>query len=85
MLKQSLIEQARAEGFDACKICLPTAIPQVPARLGAFLENGYHGQMAWMEKRVEWRGNPAALWPQARSVIMLAESYTPEHDPLDIL
>lgn len=85
MLKQSLLQQAHAEGFDTCKICLPTAIPQVPARLGAFLENGYHGQMEWMEKRVEWRGNPAALWPEARSVIMLAESYTPVHDPLEIL
>ena len=54
-------------------------------RLAAFLEAGRHGQMGWMENRVEWRGNPAALWPEARSVIMLAESYTPDHDPLEIL
>lgn len=25
-----------------------------------------------------WRGDPTALWPEARSVIMLAEAYTPE-------
>jgi epoxyqueuosine reductase len=41
--------------------------------------------MAWMEDRMEWRGNPAALWPEARSVIMLAESYAPEHDPTAVL
>ena len=30
-------------------------------------------------------GQPAALWPEARSVIMLAEVYTPEEDPLAVL
>ena len=44
-----------------------------------------HGQMGWMAERMAWRGNPAALWPEARSVIMLAETYTPAHDPLAIL
>lgn len=57
----------------------------MPERLAAFVDAGYHGQMAWMAERMHWRGNPAALWPEAKSVIMLAESYTPKHDPLDIL
>ncbi|MBR9650315.1 tRNA epoxyqueuosine(34) reductase QueG [Thalassovita aquimarina] len=84
-LKQRLVERALEEGFDACRICGPGDIPQVPDRLAAFLDAGRHGQMEWMENRAEWRGNPAALWPEARSVIMLAESYTPQHDPLEIL
>ena len=84
-LKQRLVAQAHTEGFDAARICRPWDIPQVPARLQAFLEAGYHGQMGWMAERVHWRENPAALWPEARSVIMLAESYTPEHDPTEIL
>jgi len=46
---------------------------------------GYHGQMTWLAERMRWRGNPAALWPQARSVVMLAESYAPRHDPLTVL
>ena len=37
--------------------------------------------MGWLAERVHWRGDPAALWPEARSVIMLAESYTPERGP----
>ncbi len=41
--------------------------------------------MRWMAERMGWRGNPAALWPEARSVIMLAETYTPDHDPLETL
>ncbi|MCX8228256.1 MAG: tRNA epoxyqueuosine(34) reductase QueG [Sulfitobacter sp.] len=84
-LKDRLVAQALAEGFVACRICRPSDVPEVPARLAAFVEAGYHGQMAWMEDRMEWRGNPAALWPEARSVIMLAESYAPEHDPTAVL
>jgi epoxyqueuosine reductase len=38
--------------------------------------------MGWMAEREGWRGNPGALWPEARSVIMLAEVYTPESDPM---
>jgi epoxyqueuosine reductase len=85
VVKELLVRQALDEGFDLCRVCRPDAIGQVPARLGAFLEAGRHGQMGWMERRVEWRGNPAELWPEARSVIMLAESYTPQHDPLEVL
>ena len=72
-------------GFDACRICRPWDLPLVPERLETFVAKGRHGQMGWMAERMNWRGNPAALWPEAKSVIMLGESYTPEHDPLDIL
>lgn len=84
-LKTRLVDQALVQGFASARICRPDAVPEVAARLAAFVEAGYHGQMAWMAERMAWRGNPAALWPEARSVIMLAESYTPEHDPLEIL
>lgn len=85
MLKQRLLETALAEGFSAMGVCRPDAIPQVPARLKTFLEQDRHGQMAWMADRVAWRENPAALWPDARSVIMLAEAYTPDCDPMAVV
>ncbi len=84
-LKQRLVSEALNMGFVACRVCRPWDVPEVPARLGAFVEADYHGQMAWMAERMAWRGDPAALWPEAKSVIMLAESYTPEHDPLAVL
>ncbi|WP_299780371.1 tRNA epoxyqueuosine(34) reductase QueG [uncultured Roseobacter sp.] len=84
-LTERLKAEADAAGFVACRICRPDAVPEVAERLNAFVAAGYHGQMAWMAERMHWRGNPAALWPEARSVIMLAESYTPTHDPLAIL
>ncbi len=84
-LKDRLVAQALSEGFVACRVCRPDAVPEVPARLEAFVAAGYHGQMGWMEERMAWRGNPAALWPEARSVIMLAESYAPDVDPMAVL
>jgi len=84
-LKAELVAQARAEGFDACRITRSDAIPEASARLAEFVAQGRHGQMGWMAERMGWRGNPAALWAEARSIIMLAECYTPEHDPLALL
>ena len=84
-LKSKLIQQAQIEGFASLRITSPDAIPEAAARLRAFVDQGHHGQMAWMAERMEWRGNPSALWPQARSVIMLAEPYTPDENPLPLL
>ncbi|SEK80505.1 epoxyqueuosine reductase [Roseovarius azorensis] len=84
-LKQRLVEQARAEGFDACRLCRPWDVGHVPERLAAFLGHGYHGQMGWLAERSHWRGAPQVLWPEARTVIVLGESYTPEDDPLAVL
>ena len=81
-LKHKLQAQAQAEGFARLGICRPDATPQTAERLRAFLEAGHHGQMGWMAEREEWRGSAAALWPEARSVIMLAEVYTPEGNPM---
>jgi epoxyqueuosine reductase len=38
-----------------------------------------------METTAARRGNPRALWPQVRSVIMLGLNYSPDGDPLKIL
>jgi epoxyqueuosine reductase len=66
-------------------ICAPDAIPHAAGRLAEYVDLDRHGQMAWMAERMHWRGNPAELWPEAKSVIMLAEPYTPTHDPLAVL
>ena len=85
LIKNRVVEKAAEIGFSLTRITSPNAIPNHPDRLNAFLDQGHHGTMNWMENRVEWRGDPTALWPDARSVIMLGDSYSPDHDPLDIL
>ncbi|SLN68645.1 Epoxyqueuosine reductase [Roseivivax jejudonensis] len=84
-LKAGLVAEAGAAGFAMARICRPWDVPQVPARLRDFLDRGRHGQMAWLAERVAWREAPQVLWPEARSVLMLGESYTPDHDPLEAL
>ncbi|MFA8443742.1 tRNA epoxyqueuosine(34) reductase QueG [Yoonia sp.] len=84
-LKEQLVTFAHEAGFASVGVCRPDAVPELPQRLQAFVDAGMHGQMAWMAERMVWRSDPAALWPEARSVIMLAEPYTPEHDPLAVL
>ena len=84
-LKDALTSEATEAGFAAMRICRPDAVPELAERLRAFVEAGYHGQMGWMAERMQWRGDPSALWPEARSVIVLADPYTPEADPLEAL
>jgi epoxyqueuosine reductase len=82
LTKEELLARALKEGFVKVGICRPDAVPEAAGRLRAFLAEGRHGQMGWMAEREEWRANPAALWPEARTVVMLAEAYTPESDPM---
>lgn len=84
-LKHKLDEFARSAGFAKLGICRPDAVPEVAERLAAYVEKERHGQMGWMGERMHWRGAPDALWPEAKSVIMLAEPYTQTHDPRDVL
>lgn len=84
-LKHWLAARARALGFAALGVTRPDAIPQAGARLRAFVGGGRHGTMHWMADRLDWRADPATLWPQARSVVMLADSYAPPVDPLTLL
>jgi epoxyqueuosine reductase len=77
--------RALEEGFSACGICAPDAVPEAGERLHAFVAAGWHGRMRWLAERIGWRASASALWPAARSVIMLAEVYTPEADPLAVV
>ena len=84
-LRDALWAEAQTAGFAKMGICRPNAVPEISNRLSEFVQAGRHGQMGWMAERMHWRGAPDALWPDARSVIMLAEPYTPDTDPLDAL
>ena len=84
-LKAELIAKAREEGFAGVGVTRPDAVPEIAERLAQFVARGWHGDMGWMGERMVWRGDPTALWPEARSVIMLAEMYTPAEDPMAVI
>ena len=85
MMKSALVSFAREAGFASVGVCRPNGFDALPTRLRAFLDAGYHGQMGWMADRFAWRSDPMALWPDARSIVMLAENYAPGHDPMALL
>ncbi len=78
-------EAARDHGFDVLGVTRPDATPGAKAKLERFLADGAHGDMTWMETSAERRGDPLALWPEARSIVMLGVNYGPDTDPLAIL
>jgi epoxyqueuosine reductase len=84
-LKDQIRVWANAAGFDAVGVTAPDAIPAAGERLRAFLADGRHGDMDWMETHAGRRASPQTLWPEARSVIMLGLSYGPAVDPLAAL
>ncbi len=84
-LKAAVLARAALEGFAVVRFTRPDAIPDAAGRLAAWIRAGHHGGMDWMADRSDWRGDPAKLWPEARSVIMLGLSYAPETDPLAAL
>ena len=85
-LKQLVLAEARAAGFDAARVTTPAAVgPAIGERLADFLEDGRHGDMAWMATTAERRRHPLNMWPEARSIVMLGMNYAPATDPLEAL
>lgn len=53
--------------------------PQLLTRLRQWLERGYHGAMAWMERTPEKRADPRLVLPECRSIISLGINYLTTH------
>ena len=81
-LRADLERQAMELGFSAFGIARSDAAPKSAERLRAWLADGCHGDMIWMEESADRRGSPAGLWPDVKSVICLGMSYAPGSDPL---
>ena len=84
-LRAFIDAEARKLGFDAVAVTTPDSTPLIPARLADHVGKGRHGTMEWMAETVDRRGDPRALWPEVRSVVMLAMNYGPDRDPLELL
>ncbi len=80
-----MLARAESEGFSVTRVASVDSIPQAPERLAGWLQAGHHGDMTWLTERTAERAAPAALWPAARTVVMLGMSYAPEEDPLAVL
>ena len=80
-----LRDAARAEGFHVVRIAAPDAIEAAAPRLRDYVALGRHGTMEWMAETADRRADPRTLWPEVKSVVMLAMNYGPESDPLALI
>ncbi len=78
-------EYAVELGFDTVGFTHPARIGAAGRRLAEFVAAGRHGDMGWLEGTLARRRDPQVLWPAARSVVMVAQSYAPPGDPLAAL
>jgi len=76
---EQIKEQARALGFEKCGIVPSTPLAVEGERLKTWLERGFHGEMAWMNREPEKRSNPGLLFTEARSVIVVVLNYYTNH------
>jgi epoxyqueuosine reductase len=80
--------QARVLGFDAIGVARADAAWEAGAHLAEFLRQGRHGDMAWMHgppAAHNPRSHPNALWPEAKTAIIVGQSYAPPDDSLALL
>jgi epoxyqueuosine reductase len=81
-VKQKLVSLAVELGFDACRFTDAHLPDLIGERLEQAVHDGHHATMAWLADTRSRRRNPAAMWPQARTAILLGMNYGPASDPL---
>jgi epoxyqueuosine reductase len=88
-LRDAIRAEALRLGFDAVGFAPANLAPEARRKrlqqLGAFVAQGFQGDMGWLGNRTEARVDPATLWPHARTVVSLALNYGPQTDPRAVL
>ena len=85
MNRPALKSLAAEIGFTDARVCRADEAWEAGARLVEFVAEGRHGTMAWMEETLERRQHPTAMWPDAKSAVVVAMNYGPDADPLPLL
>ena len=82
-IREAIRAEALAMGFDAVGFAPAHLADAARADLGEFLARGYHGDMGWLADTATRRGDPQALWPEAKTVVVLGLNYAADDDPPD--
>ncbi|HEX8143530.1 MAG TPA: tRNA epoxyqueuosine(34) reductase QueG [Pyrinomonadaceae bacterium] len=77
---EKIRERAYAEGFQKVGIVRAEALDVEGERLRRWLDGGLHGRMQWMERDPAQRADPRLLFPQARSIVVVALNYYTPHE-----
>ena len=75
--------QALELGFAGIGIVRAQQLAEAEVRLRQWLARGFHGEMKWMERDPAQRADPRRLFPDARSVVVVALNYFTPHQHKD--
>jgi epoxyqueuosine reductase len=84
-VKEAIANQAKALGFDTVGFTRAELAPEIAARLGEYLDRGFHGEMEWMAATAARRETPTAMWSAAKTAIMLGVNYGPADPALELV
>jgi epoxyqueuosine reductase len=73
-MKAALRQQAKALGFDDCRVTTASP-PESGVQFQQWLTERQHGEMVYLERSARKRLEPQQVLPGARSIITLAVSY----------
>lgn len=79
-LSDKIKQKALEIGFHKIGIVRAAPLEEEKEFLDEWLEKKYHGEMLWMEREPEKRANPNLLFPEARSIIVVALNYFTPHE-----
>ena len=72
-------QEAKRLGFESCGISKAGFLDEEASNLESWLNNGFHGEMKYMENYFDKRLDPRLLVDDAKSVISLSYNYFPEN------
>jgi epoxyqueuosine reductase len=78
-LAENIKDRALFEGFSKVGIVGAESLADEGRRLEEWLARGHHGEMRWMARDVHKRIDPHEIFPQARSVVVVALNYFTPH------
>lgn len=82
-LSRQIKEFSLELGFDLCGITKAEKLDEQKTRLKKWLNSGFHGEMAYMERNLDLRIDPGLIVEGAKSIICVALNYynkIPESD-----
>lgn len=78
-LSDTIRQKAAEIGIDKIGFVAAGPLETEAPRLREWLERGFHGEMAWLERDPSKRIDPRVLFPGARSIIVAAVNYYTPH------
>ncbi len=80
LFTNKLKEKALATGFDKVGVVASGELADEREHLEVWLQEGFHGEMQWMEREPLKRTDPGLMFEGAKSVVSLAVNYYTPHE-----